>query len=55
MGVTRYRCAALDLVFEFADTCAELVVELLLLAELRGLSGERLLGPGEFCGEACDE
>ena len=47
--------AALDLVFEFADAGAELVVELLLLDESRGLSGERRLGSGEFFGEAVDE
>jgi hypothetical protein len=31
---------------------AELVVELLLLDELRGLSGQLRLDSGEFCGEA---
>ena len=55
MRVTRYGCAAFDLVFEFADAAAELVVELLLLAELYRLRGERRLGSGEFLGEACDE
>ena len=47
--------AALNLVFEFADAAAEVVVELLLLDELRGLSGERCLGAGEFLREACDK
>lgn len=55
MGVALDRGAALDLVFEFADAAAELVVELLLLDELRGLLCERRLGPGEFFGEPRDE
>jgi hypothetical protein len=55
MGVTRYGCAAFEFTFEFADAAAELVVELLLLDELRGLSGERRLGAGEFLREACDK
>lgn len=55
MRVAGERGAALDLVFEFTDADAELVVELLLLAELRGLLCERRLGPGEFFDEARDE
>jgi hypothetical protein len=51
MRVALDRYPALDLAFEFADACAELVVEL-LLDELGGLRGERRLGPGEFFGEA---
>jgi hypothetical protein len=55
MRVARDRRPALDFAFEFADAGAELVVELLLLAELRGLRGERRLGPGEFLREPRDE
>lgn len=44
-----------DLMFEFADAAAKLVVELVLLAELRGLRGERRLDPGECLREPGDE
>ena len=47
--------ATLYLTFEFADAGAEPVVELLLFDELRGLSGERRPGSGEFLREACDK
>jgi hypothetical protein len=55
VGVARDRGTALDLTFEFADASAELVGKLLLLDELRGLRGERRLGPGEFLREPRDE
>ena len=55
MRVTRDRGAAFEFTFEFADAAAELVVELLLLDELRGLRSERRLGPGEFFSELSDE
>jgi hypothetical protein len=56
MRVAHNRCAAaLDLTFEFADAAEELVVELLLLEQLRSLVGKRRLGSGEFFGEPCDE
>ena len=55
MGVTLDRGTALDLTFEFADAAAELVVELLLLDESRGLPGERRFNPGEFLRELEDE
>lgn len=55
MRVARDRGGSLDLVFEFADAGAELMVELLLLDELRGLAGERRLGLSEFFSESRDE
>jgi hypothetical protein len=54
VGVASDSRTALDLMFEFADAGAELVVEL-LLDELDGLSAERRPGSGEFFGEPCDE
>ena len=55
MGVTRYGCAVFEFTFEFADAAAEMVVELLLLDELRSFSGEHRLGSGEFFRELGDE
>ena len=55
MGVERGAPVALDLALEFPDAAQELMVELVLLAQLSGLPRECLLGTGEFLRESGDD